>query len=78
MANTSHPFLLLGNTTTDPLIPLQVTKAKMSKGVEGSVNALAQNSVGHCSTSAPSSAPRNTFAIILSLEHLPEPGFVCE
>ncbi|KAJ7123174.1 TAP-like protein-domain-containing protein [Mycena epipterygia] len=74
VANTSFPILLIGNTL-DPVTPLQAAK-KMSKGFARSV-VLTQDSVGHCSISAPSICTQKHIRQYFLEGALPAPGSVC-
>ncbi|KAF7364685.1 Abhydrolase-4 domain-containing protein [Mycena venus] len=74
VANTSHPILLVGNTA-DPATPLWAAK-KMSEGFAGSV-VLTQDSVGHCSFSAPSICTQKYIRQYFVNGTLPEPDTVC-
>lgn len=73
-ANTSHPILLVGNTA-DPVTPLAAAK-KASLGFKNSV-VLTQDSVGHCSISAPSICTQLHISRYFNDGTLPEPGTVC-
>ncbi|PPQ82828.1 hypothetical protein CVT25_009203 [Psilocybe cyanescens] len=75
VGKTSHPILLIGNTA-DPVTPLWAAK-NMSRGFEGSV-VLQQNSVGHCSISAPSLCTLQHVREYFQVGNLPPPGTVCE
>ncbi|KAF9040647.1 TAP-like protein-domain-containing protein [Panaeolus papilionaceus] len=78
--NVSHPILLVGNSG-DPASPIsgcftRIRAYKMLAGFSGSV-VLTQDSLGHCSTSAPSVCTQSYIRHYFLNGTLPEPGTVC-
>ncbi|KAI0645976.1 alpha/beta-hydrolase [Trametes meyenii] len=74
-AHTAHPLLVV-SPRFDPVCPL--TDAQAAHARFGGSALLVQNSVGHCSLSAPSLCTAKHVRAYFENGTLPEPGTVCE
>ncbi|KAI0665893.1 alpha/beta-hydrolase [Trametes maxima] len=74
-AHTAHPLLIV-SPRFDPVCPL--TDAQAAHARFGSSALLVQNSVGHCSLSAPSLCTAKHVRAYFENGTVPEPGTMCE